>query len=83
MAEIKMDSLNMTYQGKKVKVLRKAEFAKNHCNGITTQALDYLIDKDFIDWTLLEDSKQKLIVLTTKTLSYTPRSDGGTSRMET
>ncbi len=83
MAEIKVDALNMTYLGKKVKVLRKAEFAAQHCNGVSNQALDYAIEQDQIDWTTLENSREKLIVLTDKTLSYTPRKDGGTSRMET
>lgn len=83
MAEIKVDALNMTYQGKKVKVLRKAEFAEKHCNGVTNQALDYAIEKGQLDWTTLENSREKLIVLTDHTLSYTPRKDGGQSRMET
>ena len=82
MAEIKIDELNMTYQGKKVKLMRKAAFAKSHCNGISNQALDYAIKKDLIDYTKLEKSIERLIVLTDKTMSYTPREDGGTSRME-
>jgi hypothetical protein len=83
MGEIKINELNMTYKGEKVKVLRKAEFAEQYCNGVTNQALDYAIIKDLIDWTKLENSRETLIVLTRNTLTYEPRKEGGTTRMET
>ena len=83
MSEIKINELNMSYKGKKVRVLRKAEFAKTHCSGVTNQALDYAIKQNLLDWTKLENSRETLIVLTDKTLLYEPRKDGGISRMET
>jgi len=85
MAYIDIKDIQIKLKGKEVKLLRQLEFAKKYANGISKQAVTHAMDNGSIDWTRLDGGKERLVVLTDKTLQYTPRADGGSqrSRMET
>jgi len=58
------------------------EFRHNHAKGISTQAMDYAIKHDLIDYVKI-DNMVRVIALTEKTLSYTPnKSKTRRSKME-
>lgn len=61
---------NLKIFKKGAEVLSISDFAKGYGNGITTQAVDYAIKKDKIDFTSI--GKRKFVVLTEKTKSYVP-----------
>ena len=66
MADISTDVVARDYSDKLVSL---PDFRKSQGN-ITMQALYYAIDKNLVDYALI--GKSKVIVLTEKTLAYTP-----------
>lgn len=68
MAEIKDKILKEEYRDKIVTI---TDFRKNYAGGISSQAIDYAIANDLIDYADL-GKRARVIVLTEKTLGYVP-----------
>lgn len=76
MAEIKAKEL----REKAYITMNKTEFA-THVGGVTSQALDYALREDIIDYTYV--GKHRVIVLTPKTKLYTPNEHKNRTIMRT
>jgi len=76
MAEITSEELKK----KNYKTMSKTEFAKSVGN-VTSQALDYVLEQDKIDYIMV--GSHRVIVLTEKTKLYTPSKNKNRAIMRT
>lgn len=57
----------------KIPILSMQDWAKKYADGVTNSAIAYLLDEGVIDF--IKVGRQRVIVLTPKTLEYVPNSN--------
>lgn len=81
MAEIKYkDLVKATEEDKEILSIKN--FIKKYHPGLTPESVHYAITKDKVDFTIPYEGRERFIVMTDKTESYTPINHPSRSRME-